>query len=181
MLTKARLRSKILNILRKQKKEERQRKSRKIKQRLFRLKAFKKTKRVMFYLAFDSEVETQEMIIEAQKKGKIVAVPVCDRHKKKIIPCRIGLRERLKKGSYGIKEPCIRRPLAIQDIDLVIVPGIAFDKKGNRLGRGEGYYDSFLKRLNPETISIGLAFDIQILPTLPVTHQDVAVDKVLFA
>jgi 5-formyltetrahydrofolate cyclo-ligase len=69
----------------------------------------------------------------------------------------------------------------LRDIDLVIVPGIAFDKKGNRVGRGKGCYDAFLKKLPKDTPSIGLAFDFQILPAVPSTPADVTVEKVLFA
>ncbi len=180
-LTKSKLRSKILTVLRKQKEEDRQNKSKKIKKKLFSLVEFKKAKRVMFYIAQDAEVETKEMIQDAQRQGKIVAVPVCERNKKKIIPCKIGLKEKFKKGSYGIKEPLIKRPLAIKDIDLVIVPGVAYDLRGHRLGRGGGYYDSLLRTLPAKTISIGLAFEVQISTHLPVTKNDVAVDEVLFA
>ncbi|MCX5706588.1 MAG: 5-formyltetrahydrofolate cyclo-ligase, partial [Candidatus Omnitrophica bacterium] len=60
-------------------------------------------------------------------------------------------------------------------------PGLAFDKKGNRLGRGKGYYDRFLKKIPKDTPSIGLAFDLQILPSVPTSSHDVSVSKVLFA
>lgn len=135
----------------------------------------------MFYLALNAEVQTKEMISAAQKQGKIVAVPVCQGKKKQMIPSKIGLKERLKKGLYGLPEPRKKRPLAIEDIDLVVIPGVAFDKKGNRLGRGKGYYDAFLQRLPAQTVTIGLAFDCQILPTLPLASHDIAVDQVLYA
>jgi 5-formyltetrahydrofolate cyclo-ligase len=63
------------------------------------------------------------------------------------------------------------------DLDLVIVPGIAFDKKGRRLGRGKGCYDRFLKALPKDTPTIGLAFDFQVLPEIPATAHDVGVKK----
>jgi 5-formyltetrahydrofolate cyclo-ligase len=66
-------------------------------------------------------------------------------------------------------------------LDLVITPGVAFDKKGNRLGRGKGYYDRFLSKIPKDTPSIGLAFNLQVLPAVPVTSQDVSVKKVIFA
>ena len=71
--------------------------------------------------------------------------------------------------------------IIMQNADLVIVPGIGFDHTGNRLGRGKGYYDSFLKGISPHTHSIGLGFDFQVLPTVPVAENDIPVDKVLFA
>ncbi|MCM8792392.1 MAG: 5-formyltetrahydrofolate cyclo-ligase [Candidatus Omnitrophica bacterium] len=181
MLTKERLRSKILSILRSQREEERLKKSRIIKNKLFRLDVFKKAKRIMFYLAYDGEVETKEMIAEAIKRGKIIAVPVCRKKEKKIIPCKIGLNTRFKKGPYGIKKPCKEVPLSVKNLDLVVVPGVAFDREGRRLGRGKGYYDYFLKTLPKKTVSLGLAFDFQLVPRVPVLPQDVPVSKVLFA
>jgi len=181
MLTKDKLRSKILFNLRKQKENQRLEKSRLIKNKLFRLKVFKKAKRIMFYLAYDGEVETKEMIKEAIKQGKIVAVPVCKVKDKKIIPCKIGPDTKFKKGPYGIKEPSKMVPLSLKELDLVIVPGVAFDKSGMRLGRGKGYYDYFLQNLSEKTTTIGLAFDFQIVSCLPTLPHDMPVDRVLFA
>ena len=180
-LTKRTLRSKIKNRLKKQKEEERQKKSSIIKRKLFRLPEFKNAKRIMFYMSDAKEVDTREMIVETMKKGKIVSVPVCDINRRKIIPCKLTAKDKFQTGPYGIKEPCIKRALTMKDIDLVIVPGIAFDVTGNRLGRGGGYYDSFLGGFNRRVFSVGLAFKFQILPSIPTTNLDIAVDKVLFA
>lgn len=178
MLTKKKIRSKILFRLRTQKEEDRNRKSKIIKEKLFRTTVFKKAKVVMFYISFDGEVNTREMIKEAQNLGKIVAVPVCEKNRI-IKPCRWDKKVSLKKGSYGIYEPAIRRLINLEALDLVIVPGVAFDKQGLRLGRGKGYYDCFLRELPTKTISIGLAFNFQILPSIPATTRDVSVDKII--
>jgi 5-formyltetrahydrofolate cyclo-ligase len=87
----------------------------------------------------------------------------------------------LEKGPYGVPEPVEHQYLRLRDVDLVVVPGLAFDKQGGRLGRGKGCYDRFLKRLPADTATIGLAFDFQILPSVPAAAHDVNVDKVLFA
>jgi 5-formyltetrahydrofolate cyclo-ligase len=179
-LTKKQIRSKILLRLKIQKEEDRRRKSKIIKEKLFRTQIFKKAKRVMFYISFDGEVNTKEMIKEAVRLGKIVAVPVCQKNRR-IKPARLDKRVKLKKGPYGIGEPVIKRFLDLEALDLVIVPGVAFDRKGNRLGRGKGYYDSFLKKLPNKAASIGLAFAFQILPCIPATRRDVSVDRVIFA
>jgi len=181
MLTKDKLRSKILSTLKNQREEERLRKSQIIKDKLLKLKVFKKAKRIMFYLAYNGEVETRGMIKEAIEQGKMVAVPICKTKEKKIIPCKIGQDTKFKKGPYGIKEPIKKIPIPSQTLDLVIVPGVAFDIKGRRLGRGKGYYDNFLKDLPKKTTSIGLAFDFQIVPYLPCSPHDVPVKRVLFA
>lgn len=135
----------------------------------------------MFYLAYNGEVETRQMIREALKKGKIVAVPVCEPKYRKIIPSQIGPDTQFKRGPYGIEEPVILKPLPVAALDLVIVPGVAFDIKGRRLGRGKGYYDYFLKDIPSKTVVLGLAFNFQIVKHLPVLPHDVSLDKVLFA
>lgn len=180
-LTKRQIRSKILLRLKTQKEENRDRKSRLIKKKLFRTRVFKKAKFVMFYIAFDGEVNTEEMIKEARKLGKIVIVPVCKKNRITLRPSILEDSTRLKKGPYGVCEPASQRPIPLNDLDLVIVPGIAFDAKGNRLGRGKGCYDRFLARLPQDTPTIGLAFDFQILPAVPAHTHDVNVDKTIFA
>ena len=180
-LTKKQIRSKILARLKTQKEEDRNRKSKFIKDKLFRASVFKKAKTVMFYISFDGEVNTEEMIKEAHRLGKIVAVPVCKGNRITIRPCLLRNKAKVKKGPYGICEPAVKKYIKLEDLDLVIVPGIAFDKKGNRLGRGKGCYDYFLKRVAGDSASIGLAFDFQILPSLPATTTDVKIGKVIFA
>ncbi len=179
-MTKKHIRSKILLRLKTQKEEDRNKKSRLIKEKLLKRGVFKKAKKVMFYLAFGGEVNTTEMIKEAQRLGKTVAVPACIRSRV-IKPCLLTKRARLKRGRYGIYEPAIKRFLNPQDLDLVVVPGVAFDKKGRRLGRGKGYYDTFLNKLPKRTVSFGLAFDFQVLPAVPVHAHDVNVHEVIFA
>ncbi|MDD5435784.1 MAG: 5-formyltetrahydrofolate cyclo-ligase [Nitrospira sp.] len=179
-LTKKLLRSKILLKLKTQKEEDRERKSRIIKEKLFKDTVFKKAKKIMFYIAFGGEVDTKEMILEARKIGKTVAVPVC-KTRRTIEPCLLGAGLKLAKGLYCVKEPVIKRMVDLENLDLIIVPGLAFDKLGNRLGRGMGCYDHFLKRSPGGTPSIGLAFDFQILPSIPTTKRDSSVTKVLFA
>jgi 5-formyltetrahydrofolate cyclo-ligase len=86
---------------------------------------------------------------------------------------------KLKLGPYGVHEPVEEKCLRLADLDLIIVPGLAFDKSGNRLGRGKGYYDRFLSKLPSDTQSVGLAFDFQILPFVPTTEHDVSVTRVI--
>ncbi|MDD4938729.1 MAG: 5-formyltetrahydrofolate cyclo-ligase [Candidatus Omnitrophica bacterium] len=178
-LTKKQIRCKILARLKIQKEEDRDKKSKKIKEKLFRTSVFRKTKVVMFYVSFDGEVNTQGMIREAHRLGKIVAVPVCKNGKITIRPCLFREKGKFEKGPYGVCEPAIKEYIKLEDIGLVIVPGVAFDDKRNRLGRGKGCYDHFLKRLPRGVPTIGLAFDFQILPFLPSTSTDVSVGRVI--
>ncbi|MFH0854940.1 MAG: 5-formyltetrahydrofolate cyclo-ligase [Candidatus Omnitrophota bacterium] len=180
-LTKQELRSRILLKLKNQEEGERKRRSRLIKNRLLRQKVFRKAKKVMFYIAIKGEVETREMIESAKRLGKIIAVPVCVENRTSLRPAILDSHAHLRKGPYGVAEPVISRFIKPKDLDLVIIPGVAFDKKGNRLGRGKGYYDRFLSKLPKDTPSIGLAFQLQILPAVPTVSHDVSVKKVLFA
>lgn len=179
-LTKEEIRSKIQLKLKNQKEEDRKRKSRLIKNKLFKTRFFNKAKIVMFYVSFKGEVITKEMIKETRRLGRKVVVPVCE--KDKIIRvCLFEDNAKMVKGPYGILEPADKKPVNLKDLDLVVVPGTAFTKDGLRLGRGKGYYDRFLRKLPDKTVSIGLAFSFQVLPTLPASPQDVSVDKVIFA
>ncbi len=180
VLTKQKIRSKILKELKIQKEEDRNRKSQIIKEKLFTSSVFKKAKKVMFYVSFGGEVDTKNMIKEAQNLGKVIAVPVCTENRT-LIPCRLGKKTKLKKGPYAIHQPVVKRCISLKDIDLVIVPGVAFDKKGRRLGRGKGYYDRFLEGIPKKIASVGLAFDFQILPSVPTNAMDVDVNQVVFA
>lgn len=179
-LTKRRIRSTILLKLRAQKEGVRKRKSRIIKNKLFHTKVFKNAKSIMCYVSFGGEVDTKQMIKDALKLGKIISVPVCT-GRARMRPALMGVSTRLKKNRYGIPEPAINRFIDLEKLDLVLVPGLAFDRQRNRLGRGKGYYDSFLRRLPKRTSSLGLAFDFQILPTIPATKRDVKVSHLLFA
>lgn len=180
-LAKQRLRSEILLQLKRQKEECRNRKSRIIKNKLFRHLIFKKAKIVMFYIAFGKEVETAEMIREARRTGKIIAVPVLKSDSALMKPCLLLDSLKLVRGPYGILEPATKTEVNLEDIDLVIVPGVAFDQKGRRLGRGKGCYDRFLSKLPKKAYSLGLGFDFQILPVVPTSCHDVSVNKVIFA
>ncbi|MEA3369239.1 MAG: 5-formyltetrahydrofolate cyclo-ligase [Candidatus Ratteibacteria bacterium] len=156
------------------------RKSRQIKQKLFRMPEYRQAKTVMFYAAKFGEVETGEMIKETLKKKKKAAVPKVK--KTGLIPSELlDWAKDLKKGAFGIKEPMDEalRPLALEKIDLVIVPGICFDIKKNRLGYGYGYYDCFLARLPKRAKLFGLAFELQLVGGIPSFANDKSLDKII--
>jgi 5-formyltetrahydrofolate cyclo-ligase len=136
----------------------------------------------MFYISKGGEVDTIPMIKEAIQRGKKVVVPITLSGEKELAVSLISGNEReLEVGPWGIKQPkrAYIRPINLKNIDVVVVPGLAFDTKNNRLGRGGGYYDCFLKKL-PESIStIGLAFDFQIVENLPTASHDTKVQTLL--
>ena len=178
--TKATIRKEISTKLNNQAGREAFKKSKIIKEKLFATPEFKRSKCVMLYASIHGEVNTDEMIDEALEKGKKVTLPRCT-SLEGIVPKEISKRNNdLEKGAYGIREPREDRKTAdLKDIDLYVVPGIAFDKRNRRLGRGKGYYDKFLKKLPGNKITIGLAFDFQIVENLPQDSHDIPVSKVI--
>lgn len=184
VVNKNEFRKKILARLKSQKESMRLSKSLAIKRRLFNLSEFRDAGIILFYASFDGEVDTLDMIKEAQQMGKSIGLPKIDRQNNLFMPILTRyLDKELASGAYGIKEPISSegKTLSLEDIDLVIVPGVAFDKENNRLGRGKGYYDRFLKMLPASTPTVGLAFDFQIVNTLPfIEPHDVPVSQTVY-
>lgn len=181
---KNQIRKEILVKLRLQDQLERITRSRDIKRRLFQESSFKGASSIMFYMAKSYEVDTKAMIDEALRIGKKVIIPVTDTQKKRLIPSEIKDPQReLVKGPFGIYEPKRDNMNAVKsdDIDMVVVPGIAFDAKGNRIGHGEGYFDRFLKYLPKSTPTIGLGFIFQLVDKIDTLSWDIPVTKVITA
>jgi 5-formyltetrahydrofolate cyclo-ligase len=182
--TKTELRKKILTLLRKQKEEERLAKSLAVLNKLLKRPEFQKAFTVLFYAAFDGEVDTFEMMQRAQQLGKKIGLPYIVRKEKRMVPTMVeSIEEDLAIGPYGVRQPretSREKTLSTDNLDLVIVPGVAFDRHNHRLGRGQGYYDRFLKELSARTPTIGLAFDFQIVDYFPPKEEhDVPVSCVL--
>ena len=162
--------------------KERLSKSALVATKLRKIDSFKKAKTVMFYYALKEEIDTLELILEALQKNKKVLLPYADKTSGSINPAEIKNLDRdLISGAYGIMEPKaeIRSPFSLNEIDVVLVPGLAFDHAKYRLGRGKGYYDRFLAKLPRKVVTIGLAFNFQIVKALPVTELDVPVSQVV--
>ena len=149
--------------------------SNKIESRLFCLEVYRKAKVIMFFASFNNEVFTHEMI-KKSLKSKTVIVPKVLHHE--IEPSLIIDFDNLISGKFGIPEPIELMKIAYKNIDLVLVPGIVFEKEGNRIGYGFGYYDKFLRKV-PKAVKIGLAFDFQIVDKIPNEKHDVPVDFIV--
>ncbi len=181
MKDKGSLRTHYLTLLKKQKKEEGLRKSRLIGEQLWKLPAIQKARTILFYASIPGEVDTWAMIEKALLSGKRVALPIVEHNQRKLIPAIISSMEDVHNGTYGIAQPYLdpQKVLKLKDIDAVVVPGLAFDRSNNRLGRGAGYYDRFLSSL-PETIAtVGLAFDFQITESLPIGAHDMPLQQII--
>jgi len=171
---KKELRKKILALRDVLPLEERQSKSKSIHSRLFSLPEFVAAKSVAFFVSFRGEVLTESMMREALDLGKVVVVPITDLTNRRLKFSRImDYTTDLAPGTWGILEPkpeCIR-PVALEDIDLIITPGVVFDLKGCRIGYGGGFYDGLLKSLKKKRFSVGLAFELQIVEGFPVDRN----------
>jgi len=183
-MNKEDLRKKMKQRLNHQTKVERRRKSKIIQENLFRQKEFSSSKCVMLYVSKGTaEVQTGPIIKKALEMGKKVVLPVTLVREKRMLPVRLNsMRQGLKKGPYGVYEPKgydPERPVSAKEIDLVVVPGVAFDRKNNRLGHGQGYYDRFLKLLPRRTSRIGLGFRFQLLEDIPTIGTDVSLTRVI--
>jgi 5-formyltetrahydrofolate cyclo-ligase len=134
---------------------------------------------VMVYAALPSEIDPQPVAVELRRRGVKIAYPRIES------PGVLGVHVvddpvDLVPGPFGLAQPDEQAPrVALHGIDAVIVPGVAFDELGMRLGYGGGYYDRLLPLLRPNCLRIGLAFDEQILSEIPAEEHDVAVDMVV--
>ncbi|HAG09267.1 MAG TPA: 5-formyltetrahydrofolate cyclo-ligase [Desulfotomaculum sp.] len=163
------LRKKVLTLRKSLSINEVEEKSTLVLSNLLTLAAYQYAGTLMTYVDFQNEVGTKKLIDESLKRDKRVAVPFTDVANCRLIPSLLQHSwTELVPGTWGILEPAPDRlhPLKPEDLDLVVVPGIAFDFKGNRLGYGGGFYDRFLPQTRPDTVILALAFEFQIYPEI---------------
>lgn len=151
-----------------------------IRERLLGLPEFRRAGSVLLYASFRSEVSTVEIIEEALAMGKAVSVPKSDPEALSLTPRSITGLGDLSPGYMGIPEPRDAAPMvANNEVEMVIIPGTAFDPNGWRLGYGKGYYDKFLHGLKGRVLLVALAFEEQLVEGLPHEGHDVPVDIIV--
>lgn len=151
--------------------------SEKITQTVFNTDALKNASVVLVYMSAFREPDTIELTDKLLSAGKCVCVPVSDTDSCTFIPSRITSLNGLRKGAYGIPEPPVIVPVGISDIDTALIPGIVFDRNGNRIGFGKGYYDRFLSEFHGK--KIGISYDFQVLETVPAGTHDIKMDLII--
>ncbi len=139
---------------------------------------------ILCFMDFRNEVRTGGIIKKCLQQGKRTALPLVFKNgtERSLAAYEIkDLEKDVRKGTYGILEPCSERLMKVQstEIDLVIVPGVAFDLRRQRLGYGAGYYDRFLNTLRQDCVKIGIAFDIQVMDIIPVEAHDMKMDAII--
>ncbi len=133
----------------------------------------KKSKKIFTYISTGWEVDTYNLIKIFKKQGKKIYAPVIKENE--ILPGKIDNLKDLKKGKFGIMEPVE----IVEDYvyDIILIPGVGFDRNLNRLGRGKGYFDRFLKKT--KGLRIGVCFEIQIVDFIPVDKNDIKMDVII--
>ena len=175
----------MLRRLKQQEEDARRRRSRAVWRKLFRLTAFRRARIIACFVGLPYEVQTWQLIEQMLAKGKRVAVPWIQPRSKRLAFSEVhDPSAELAPGAFRVWEPrprVRRRVVRPRDLQLVIVPGLAFDRRGHRLGHGFGYFDRFLSRLSETIPTVGLAFRFQLLDRLPIASHDRAVRTVLTA
>jgi len=129
---------------------------------------------VMLYLSTPTEVDTSPLALKAWQAGKTVVVPKVSWDQRRMLPVEISsLNDHMTTSGPGVREPAGGKPVPVDLIDFVVVPGLGFSEKGYRIGRGMGFYDRFLAQAEFIGTSCGLAFDDQIVQELPVLDHDI--------
>lgn len=140
--------------------------------------AYRQAKSIYGYLPYNQEVRTVPMLEQALRDGKRVAVPKCYGDEMRFI--WMEDLSKVEKGYAGIPEPVEDGPVADDETALVLMPGLAFDPEGHRIGYGGGFYDRFLAK-EPEHPTLALCYAFQMLPKLETEEFDIPVDCVLWA
>ncbi len=158
--------------------EEIETRSAKLAQLFFASEAYQNAKTIYGYLPYNQEVRTVPMLERALKDGKKVAVPKVYGEEMKFL--YLDDLNAVAKGYAGIPEPIADEPVAQDETALVLMPGLAFDPQGHRIGYGGGFYDKFLAA-EPNHPTLALCYEFQMLPKLDVEDHDIPVDTVLWA
>ena len=140
--------------------------------------AYRQAKTIYGYLPYNQEVRTVPMLQHALADGKRVAVPKCYGDEMRFI--YLEDLSQVEKGYCGIPEPIADEPIAEDETALVLMPGLAFDPQGHRMGYGGGFYDKFLEK-EPNHPTIALCYEFQMLEHLETEAHDIPVDTVLWA
>jgi 5-formyltetrahydrofolate cyclo-ligase len=149
-------------------------------QLLIQLPVYKKSRVILSYMPYGKEANVMPINQRILEDGKTLLIPrVKNATEMDAVPID-ALDSGLVEGAYGIREPDPGlKAISPKDIELVLVPGLAFDKKGNRLGHGKGYYDRFLEQCSPQAFFIGIAHAFQVFDTIPSEVYDKKVHGLL--
>lgn len=172
---KREIRKAIRALKRKVSLEDKKERSKKILEDLENNEFFHNSNTVMLYWSMEDEVHTHDFVLKWATKKKIILPCV----KGDLLELRVfkGLENLIEGDGFGILEPSGDLYTDIENIDLIVVPGVAFDKRNNRMGRGRAYYDKLLTTTT--STKVGICFDFQLLDEVPVNEYDVRMDTII--
>jgi 5-formyltetrahydrofolate cyclo-ligase len=161
---------------------ERLGRSKSISHNVLRLPVVEQAQRIMVYVSMADEVDTTLIIDHALSCGQCVGLPVTDPSVPNIKPYGIRSLAECQPGAFGILEPNVEMSseMPLDQLDVILVPGVVFDRNGHRIGRGGGFYDRFLAKIPPHIPTVGLAFDVQIIDSIPhIEHHDMRLSVII--
>lgn len=157
--------------------------SQQITDRVVALEAYQSANCVMWYVDVRDEARTRHALPAALESGKQIVIPYCVDGELELF--HLESMDELEVGMYKILEPrtdlrtVAEKQFNVKQLDLILVPGVAFDARGGRTGHGKGYYDKLLENAKPETPLISLAFECQMFDEIPMQDHDIFMDKVV--
>ena len=180
---KRELRKRIGDVRRALPEADKERLSRLISSHLIESPRYRTAQTVMLYVNLPDEVRTGQLLLDAAERGKKVVIPYCAGDRLELF-CIEGLDE-LAAGTFGVLEPKPQlrgdpaRMISAERLDLIVVPGVAFDRQGGRLGRGKAYYDGLLREVRPDTFLVAPAFECQMVDKVPMQPHDVPMHQII--
>lgn len=141
-------------------------------QNLVALSEIQQVKQILLFASLLIEIDTQAIFNFLHERGKTIVFPKVDRATDQLTCHSVTSWQELSPGKFGVLEPLSSPEISIETLDVILVPGLAFDRKGNRLGRGQGFFDRFLSRAKFETKRIGFFYAIQEVPEIPKESWD---------
>jgi len=156
----------------------------KILDRFYKSEYYRKAKKIFIYVSFDSEIDTKRIINKALMDNKKIYVPRTEFKTRLMDAVEVTSLDNLIESEYGILEPSIKDPhINPNELDLIVVPGVAFDRQGARMGYGAGFYDRYFEKINKDNskavIKLALAYDFQIIDKVPMNDRDIPVSCII--
>lgn len=163
---------------------EKEKMDKKILDRFYESKYYKEAKNIFIYISYESEIDTKDIINKAFNDNKKIYVPRTEFKTRLMDAVEIKSLDNLVKSEYGILEPSVKEPhIDPNELDLIVVPGVAFDRDGGRMGYGAGFYDRYFKKISNDNIKrivkLALAYDFQVLEEVPMNAQDIPVSYII--
>ena len=178
------LRRRILNERKNINIVEKEEMDNKILGKLYDSEYYRKSKKIFIYISYDSEINTKGIINKALEDNKKIYVPRTEFKTRIMDAVEIRSLDNLVESEYGILEPSINEPhIDPNELDLIIVPGVGFDRQGGRIGYGAGFYDRYFNKISEDNIEgiikLALAYEFQTLEKVPMNEQDMPVDCII--